>query len=236
MTEAPTTTGGTTSQSPRFFQSPRPTIPAKLAEAQAAVKPVAKAGHNTQQSYRYATAEDVVRAAQKALAVAGLVCEFSFDVTDETPIQSRSGSAGLIVNVAGELILSDPDSGQTLTRQVIGSGADFPGDKAIYKAMTGARKYALLHLLAIPLGEDPEGDTEGPQKAVEGPQTATTKAQAKAIAAAMKGVPFDRICLLIGSVGGDAPKINRPDSIGKAVLALKADQADALLAQLTGSD
>ena len=46
----------------------------------------------------------------------------------------------------------------TLDFQSIGTGAD-SGDKAPYKATTGAIKYALLTAFLIPTGDDPENDS-----------------------------------------------------------------------------
>jgi hypothetical protein len=55
--------------------------------------------------------------------------------------------------------------------------------------------------------------------------------QVEQIGTAIKatGIGFDRLCLLIGSVGGEAPKINRGDSVAKSVRALEPDHADKLL-------
>jgi hypothetical protein len=53
--------------------------------------------------------------------------------------------------------LTDGETGETLSFQSIGTGAD-SGDKAAYKAATGALKYALLTGFLIPTGDDPESD------------------------------------------------------------------------------
>jgi hypothetical protein len=53
--------------------------------------------------------------------------------------------------------LTDGETGETLSFQSIGTGAD-SGDKAAYKAATGALKYALLTGFLIPTGDDPEVD------------------------------------------------------------------------------
>jgi hypothetical protein len=53
--------------------------------------------------------------------------------------------------------LTDGDSGETISFQSVGTGAD-SGDKAAYKAATGALKYALLTGFLIPTGDDPEAD------------------------------------------------------------------------------
>ena len=142
----------------------------KLALAAASVANVEKKGKNTAQNYDYVQAEDIAKAAHVALQDAGLVCEFQTTSATETPIKSNRGSDGLIVFVTGQLIVTDPDSGESISREAAGSGSDYPGDKAIYKAMTGARKYALIHLLGIPIGDDPdEGKGNGSGNGAAGP-------------------------------------------------------------------
>src|SRR5574340_328981 len=64
---------------------------------------------------------------------------------------------------------------------VIGEGQD-RGDKATYKAMTGATKYALLKLFLIPTGDDPEKDEDEQPT----PRARSADAAAKVRAAAAK--------------------------------------------------
>ena len=51
----------------------------------------------------------------------------------------------------------DARSGEELSVRVAGEGAD-AGDKAPYKAMTGALKYALLQSFLLSTGDDPEDE------------------------------------------------------------------------------
>ena len=50
---------------------------------------------------------------------------------------------------------TDVDTGDEITTKVAGQGLD-AGDKAPYKAMTGALKYALLQSFLLATGDDPE--------------------------------------------------------------------------------
>ncbi len=50
---------------------------------------------------------------------------------------------------------TDVDTGEAITAKVAGQGLD-SGDKAPYKAMTGALKYALLQSFLLATGDDPE--------------------------------------------------------------------------------
>jgi hypothetical protein len=52
---------------------------------------------------------------------------------------------------------ADVDSGEEIIAKVAGQGLD-PGDKAPYKAMTGALKYALLQSFLLATGDDPEDE------------------------------------------------------------------------------
>jgi hypothetical protein len=63
--------------------------------------------------------------------------------------------------------LTDGDTGETISFQSIGTGAD-SGDKAAYKAATGALKYALLLGFLVPTGDDPESDAATDKVAAAG--------------------------------------------------------------------
>jgi len=53
--------------------------------------------------------------------------------------------------------ITDGETGEFVNFQSVGSGSDST-DKAVYKAMTGALKYALLLGFLIPTGDDPENE------------------------------------------------------------------------------
>lgn len=224
---------------PKAKAAPRASKPdsplaAKLAVAAAKVEHVEKRGRNDQQKYDYVQAEDVALAAHKALAAAGLVCEFQTLTSDETAIKSKAGTDGLIVRVRGELIVTDPDSGEQIRREAMGSGSDYPGDKGIYKAMTGARKYALIHLLGIPLGDDPDKDRG---KEPTAPAKAEKKAAvigpgiAKRIIEKAWAIPAAKEKLRLAAThaaGRDVGDCDTKAKATKAVAALDSDQAQRL--------
>jgi hypothetical protein len=72
----------------------------------------------------------------------------------------------------------DARSGEELTVRVAGEGAD-PGDKAPYKAMTGALKYALLQSFLLSTGDDPEDDRADSRAALGGAERVITPEQAR---------------------------------------------------------
>jgi hypothetical protein len=88
------------------------------------------------------------------------------------------------------------DGKDKLEFTVIGEGQD-RGDKATYKAMTGATKYALLKLFLIPTGDDPEKDEDekpAPRSAPKSSADAAAKVRAAAAKPAnARPVPSDSL-------------------------------------------
>ena len=130
----------------------------KLLAASRAISAVEKRGRNKQQNYEYVRAEDVFQAAYAALRDHDLLVDFEVLSVEQQSIKSGKGGDGMVVTVHGKLTVTDPSTGASITRHAVGSGADYPGDKGTAKAATAARKYALIHLLGIPIGEDPDED------------------------------------------------------------------------------
>jgi hypothetical protein len=144
-----------------------------LLEAQKAASAVEKKGQNKDQGYSYVLAADVIEAAQKALHDVGLVAMMSYTEAEERPIQSKTGTHGVYVLLRSELKIIDPEHGELITVSGFGAGIDYPGDKAVYKAMTGATKYAYAAALGIPFGDDPEDTTTAAPEAREGGEQRT---------------------------------------------------------------
>ena len=72
-------------------------------------------------------------------------------ISTEPPRSSSERIARIVMNYR----FVDARSGEELTVRVAGEGAD-AGDKAPYKAMTGALKYALLQSFLLATGDDPD--------------------------------------------------------------------------------
>ena len=86
------------------------------------------------------TAADLAGSVGDILAELGVVVIPQLQsISTETPRSSSDRIARVVMNYR----FVDARSGEELTVRVAGEGAD-PGDKAPYKAMTGALKYALL--------------------------------------------------------------------------------------------
>lgn len=213
-----------------------PTIPAKLAaklaKARKAAKGVEKKGRNDHHKYDYARAEDVVREAERVLQEEGVL--LLPEVVEV--VESRPENGGLIVQAHLLYHVVDAETGEGFQRAWIGYGHDKPGDKAIYKAITGGDKYFLAKLLGIPFGQDPED--EGASNGGNGQQqpqpkrSELPKAKVDEIVDAFKtvGADFGKVKLLLGSVGVPAPRTSRADSILKSIReGLTVEKADQLL-------
>ena len=140
-------------------------LAAKIAKVMEAVGYVPKTGTNSAQGYKFVQASvvaDKVREQLAALKVS--MTPTQIDVISEglTP----SGKQALLT-LRFTWTLTDGETGETISFQSIGTGAD-SGDKAAYKAATGALKYALLLGFLVPTGDDPEGDANTDRAIVEG--------------------------------------------------------------------
>ena len=80
--------------------------------------------------------------------------------------QPRRSSSDRIARVVMNYRFVDARSGEELTVRVPGEGAD-PGDKAPYKAMTGALKYALLQSFLLATATIPRTSAQ-----IRGPRSA----------------------------------------------------------------
>ena len=141
------------------FETSRETkniIPA-FVKAQAMFSTVQKSKQNQEQKYKYATLDDYFDILRPALGENGLaiLCNVE-NVEYPQPRQMKSGSTWYVVRVRLRQRLYH-ESGEWIDFICYGEGLD-SGDKAYYKAVTGARKYG-LSLLGISTGDDPEKDS-----------------------------------------------------------------------------
>jgi hypothetical protein len=140
-------------------------IAKKLFAAQGKLVWVEKTGVNISQKYSYTRAEDLISAVKRACQEVGLsVIVSNGNPTWEIVEKERAnGNKGwdsywrLLANV----ILVDSETGDVwqVPGEFAGEGVD-SGDKAPYKAQTGAKKYALMGVFGIAMGDDPEDDSD----------------------------------------------------------------------------
>ena len=130
----------------------------KLLNVQKHLKPVAESGKNTFQKYKYATSIDVLEPVKKTCNEFGLF--IYLDVVD-SQIEPGRATCKICLTVV------DSDTGESLSITAFGHAEDWShkenrptGDKAIYKAITGATKYAVRAMFVLPSSDDPENSRE----------------------------------------------------------------------------
>jgi len=149
-------------------------ISAAIVRLAAEVRSVGKSGNNTFDRYTYAKLEDYMRAAHPALAMHGLCVLTSVDSVESLP--DRTTQKGGIERCARVMlsIRLVHESGEWIEGKSAGEGQD-RADKAVYKAITGARKYGLASMLSLATTDDPEDDEQVGQSAGGRGRTAAPK-------------------------------------------------------------
>ncbi len=135
-------------------------IPAVL-KARKEIKPAGHSGENRHDRYTYAKEEDWHNAIMPALQDNDLFLTFGItkviNLDDRT---TKAGAAWHAVEVLGTVRLIHT-SGQWIEQDGAGQGQD-PGDKGLYKALTGFKKYGYALMFALPTTDDPEKDHTPP--------------------------------------------------------------------------
>lgn len=131
----------------------------KLAKVMSAIKYIEKKGYNKFNNYKYATESDVAEKVREILSEQSVI--MLPDVVEHTTREhvNRKGNTEYIATVKVKFTFIDGETGEELSIHSAGEGQD-AGDKAVYKAITGAQKYALMKAFMIPTGDDPENDQE----------------------------------------------------------------------------
>lgn len=155
------------------------TLIAKIIAASLAVGALATDKTNTQQNYKYISADKILERAGDALAEAGVMVVPSITIESTDAAKTDKGGTRYDSLVHFAMVISDGES--QLEMPWCGRGSDYATpDKALYKAITSGHKYFLMKLLNIGVGnEDGEHENE-PAQATEKP--------AEARKAAPKGV------------------------------------------------
>lgn len=138
-----------------------------LCQVQARMKTVTMSGENKFDKYSYAKLVDYIDVCRKPISDCGLSVLFS--VAEVVPLEDRSTKGGAVEHaVRVHLFMTITHiSGEQITLNGWGEGQD-RADKAIYKAITGARKYLLGMALNLASGEeDPESTEREPEIAMD---------------------------------------------------------------------
>lgn len=136
----------------------------RLHAVQSEVEAIAKKGQvsfgNTK--YKYAKEADFVEAVRPLISKYRLALTVQMEPVE--PIQSRPDVSQVKITY---LFVNIDDTKQVAMMSSVGQGQD-KGDKGIYKAITGAKKYLLANAFMIPTHDDPEASDD------EGRSTAST--------------------------------------------------------------
>lgn len=139
-----------------------------VAKVMQRVRYIKQTGFNKFHGYRYASHEDILSAVQKEMAAEGLMLAPSdMVVTTTQHTDNARGKPQWRTDVIVTYTLRH-ESGAT--QRVMSAGCGIDGeDKGVYKALTGAHKYALTELFLIPTGDkdDPEFDGAQPERQPE---------------------------------------------------------------------
>jgi len=135
-------------------------VAAKIIAVMGEIESVSKKGTNVAQHYKYASEADVVEVVRAALIKHRLVVIPS--VVNQMSVEigaTQAGNKWRLTEITVKYTWIDADSGESIETLICGQGVD-TGDKGVYKAMTGANKYALLKTFQLPTDDDPEAGEE----------------------------------------------------------------------------
>lgn len=140
-------------------------IHTKLAQAMKLMPKVPKSGFNQHFKYEYVQEGDILDALRKVLPEVGLSTFISVTDSNVETIEKKSSrgvGTALVATCQVALTITDTESGESVTITMPGY-AEAADDKALYKAITGATKYAYAKGFAISIGDEPEAtDTTQP--------------------------------------------------------------------------
>lgn len=147
----------------------------KLASIRTEIDHIEKKGTNPHFGYKYMKAEDVAGDIGDKLAEMNIVLGI-----EDGKCEVHESGKGWFVVTQSTYVFKDGDTGETHRVWSCGAGSD-SSDKGLYKALTGALKYALTQALCMRVGDDAEADTDTdrktPQNGSNARETASTGGQ-----------------------------------------------------------
>jgi len=185
------------------------TIHAKLAKAMSLIPKIPKSGFNQHFKYSYVQESDILDALRDVLPEVGLstyvsVTESNVEIVEKKT--SRGVGTALVATCQVALTITDAESAESITITMPGY-AEAADDKALYKAITGATKYAYAKGFAISIGDEPEAAEGIPQTQPPQPtQKATSPTTPKAAQTASKYANPDEVEAVFNEI---VPKLKR---------------------------
>lgn len=189
----------------------------KLSEVMAEMKRVPKNGYNAFHKYKYATESDVSEVVREELAKRHVMMIPSVREQSIREHKNARGNTEYIAKVLMDFTFYDGESGEQIVFTSVGEGQD-AGDKAVYKAMTGATKYAIMKAFLISTGDDPEADSKvderNQQTAQKKQASHAQKAPSKASDELMNTV--NNLVVIVAKKATEAGKEATTESVAKA--------------------
>ena len=133
----------------------------KMARVMAEVRHVPKNGRNDFHKYDYIMESDLVDRLRGKLAEQGVALLPSIREHVSSQINDHRGKPQNLATITLDITFVDGDSGDSFTTSWVGQGVD-SGDKAYYKAYTGAFKYALLKTFLVTAEDDSPRSVRAP--------------------------------------------------------------------------
>jgi hypothetical protein len=147
-----------------------PTLAERIAEAMSEAGEVTKSATNTEQKYKYATAEAILGAIRGPLFARGVLLAPDLENVEEQEITSSRGTKG--TRAIAHVTFTFTDGRESLVCRWRGEGQDY-GDKAYGKAYTNAIKTFIRSAWLLPTEhDDPEASPSGDRMASDDPSPA----------------------------------------------------------------
>lgn len=153
-------------------EQPTPLIFSKMVAIMQSIGTIGKAQKNTFHNYQYRGIDDIYNALGPIMSEAGVF--MTSDILDHT--------TQTLVNAKGEQYQDHAivieytfwaTDGSHISTVVVGEGAD-KGDKAVYKALAGAHKYALLQTFIVPTADVKDAEANSPDLTGDKPRSGPT--------------------------------------------------------------
>lgn len=128
----------------------------KIAAIRSEVARIEKSEFNQANNYHYAPDQKIKETFKPLMDKHSVVLQFSITAYDIVTIDAKGDrKAVYLVFVKSEYTFWDADSGESLSGQWVGDG-QLRDDKGLYAAITGMQKYAIMSMMFMPTGDDPE--------------------------------------------------------------------------------
>jgi hypothetical protein len=133
----------------------------KIHNVMSKIGTIQKRGYNNFHKYKYATEADYVEALRPLLEENGLAI---IPHLVDSPIVTSDEDGNHLTSLKMGFTLVNIDKPEEKVTSIIPSQGTDKGDKGVYKALTGAKKYWAALMFMVETGDDPEQDTNSFKK------------------------------------------------------------------------